>query len=61
MLQVNLLPWRKIRLQRRSRYWLKMFISFPAIITMTFLTLTAFLVQERALRQLHLSALNTSV
>ena len=61
MLQVNLLPWRKLRLQRRSRYWLKMFICFPAIITMTFLTLTTFLVQERALRQLHLSALNTSV
>jgi pilus assembly protein HofN len=61
MLQVNLLPWRKLRLQRRSRYWLKMFICFPAIVAIAFLTLTAFLAQERAMLQLHFSALNASV
>ncbi|RJT42149.1 PilN domain-containing protein [Rahnella woolbedingensis] len=61
MLQVNLLPWRKLRLQRRSRYWLKMFICFPAVVTIAFMVLTALLIQERALLQLHLSALNASV
>lgn len=61
MLQVNLLPWRRLRLQRRSLYWLKIFVFFPAAMTIAFLMLTALLVQERALLQLHLSALNASV
>lgn len=61
MLQVNLLPWRRLRLQRRTRYWLRMFICFPAVVLIVFLTFAAFLAQERALLQLHLSALNTSV
>ena len=60
MLQVNLLPWRALRRQRRMRDWLRLFAVTPVlVITGTFL-LVAFLMQERALRQLHLSALNSA-
>ncbi|MBU9812299.1 PilN domain-containing protein [Rahnella sp. SL6] len=61
MLQVNLLPWRKLRRQKLMRFWLKIFISVPVSVVAGALLLATFLVQERALLQVKLSALHSDI
>lgn len=61
MLQVNLLPWRKLRRQKRMRSWLKIFVSVPLSVVVCAWLLAAFIVQERTLLQVKLSALNSGI
>ncbi|MBU9842514.1 MULTISPECIES: PilN domain-containing protein [Rahnella] len=61
MLQVNLLPWRKLRRQKRMRCWLKIFVSFPVSVVVCAWLLAAFIAQERTLLQVKLSALNSGI
>lgn len=61
MLQVNLVPWRKMRGQRLSRYWLRLFACALAVILSGALCLAAVVSAQTTLLQLYLSVLNTDV
>lgn len=61
MLQINLLPWRQLRRQRRSRYWLWLFTCVPAVVFTGAVCLAVVMTQETTLLQRHLSALNSGV
>lgn len=60
MLQVNFMPWRKLRRQRLLRDWSRLFVCIPACIVCGVMCVSLFMIQERTLLQLHLSALNSS-
>jgi len=57
MLQVNLLPWRKVHRQQRVRFWLTVSVCFPALLLVSLLGSAVFLAQQRTLLQQHLAAL----
>ena len=57
MLQVNLLPWRKVHRQQRLRFWLTVSVCFPALLLVSLLGCAVFLAQQRTLLQQHLAAL----
>ncbi|MFO6298371.1 PilN domain-containing protein [Rahnella selenatireducens] len=61
MLQVNFMPWRTLRRQRLLRYWLRLFVSVPVCVICGVFCLSLFMLQERALLQVHLSALASCV
>ncbi|MFU2315050.1 PilN domain-containing protein [Rahnella sp. PCH160] len=60
MLQVNFMPWRRLRRQRLLHCWLRGFVCIPAGIVCGVMCLSLFILQERTLLQVHLSALNSS-
>lgn len=57
MLQVNLLPWRKVHRQQRVRFWLTVSVCFPVLLLVSLLGSAVFLAQQRTLLQQHLAAL----
>lgn len=59
MLQVNFMPWRQLRRQRLLRYWLRFFVCVPVCVMCGVFGLSLFILQERTLLQMHLSALTS--
>lgn len=60
MLQVNLLPWRRVRRQRRMRFWLSISVCLPAVLLASGLIGAVFITQELTLLRQHFSALTLS-
>lgn len=57
MIQVNLLPWRRVCLQQKLRFWLRNCLCFAGLLLVSTLMCAVFLVQQRALLQQHFIAL----
>ena len=57
MLQVNLLPWRRVQGQKRLRFWLNVTVLFPGLLLAGSWICAAFLAQHQTLLLQHVAAL----
>ena len=57
MLQVNLLPWRRVQGQKRLRFWLNVTVLFPGFLLAGSWICAAYLAQHQTLLLQHVAAL----